>query len=227
MAIDTGFLSTISYFVGLSPEELGEVGKRITEKKVERGEMIIHEEEAATSLYFVYSGAVKVFKTSVEGKEQILAIIRPGQIFNAVPIFDDGNNPANAQAMTSAVLYELRKEDMMELLEGNCMIAENTIRMLAGMVREFVILVEDLSFRQVIGRVARILLNNIGDVEDTGVEKIPKLTQQDMAAMAGTAREVVGRSLKTLEDAGMVRLERNRVVITDKEALSNLVEATY
>jgi CRP/FNR family transcriptional regulator len=79
-------------------------------------------------------------------------------------------------------------------------------------------LVEDLSFRRVTGRVAKILLENI---EDTNGQR-HRLTQQEMAAMAGTAREMIGRSLKLLEDEGKIRLERNRIVITDKEALREI-----
>ena len=225
MTIETDFIKSLPYFFDLSLEELEEVVRHISEKKFERGEIILYEEDIATSLYFVYSGAVKVFKTSTEGKEQILTIVRPGESFNEVPVFDDGVNPASAQAMSPAVLYELKKEDLTELMEDNCVIAQNAMRALAERIRELVLLVEDLSFRHVISRVARILLQHTGDGADAGDG--PRLTQQDMAAMAGTAREVVGRSLKTLEDEGMIRLERNRIVIKDKDALNERVEATY
>jgi len=80
-------------------------------------------------------------------------------------------------------------------------------------------LIEDLSFKHVIGRVGKILLENAGD--DSGTRQ--RLTQQEMAALAGTAREVVARSLKTLEERGLVRLERHKIVIVDKKALEKLV----
>jgi CRP-like cAMP-binding protein len=225
MAIETEFIKSIPYFAGLSPDELDSVGRLIVEKQAERGEIIIYEDDPTGALYFVFSGVVKVFKTSIEGKEQILSIVRPGESFNDVPVFDDGTNPASVQAMSPVVLYELRKSDMRDLLETHPQIAMNTIRVLAEQVRELVSLVEDLSFRRVIGRVARILLRHTGDGASTG--NGPRLTQQDMAAMAGTAREVVGRSLKTLEDEGIIRLERSRIVITDKEALQDKVEEAF
>jgi CRP/FNR family cyclic AMP-dependent transcriptional regulator len=98
-------------------------------------------------------------------------------------------------------------------------IALNVITVLARRVRHLVSLVEDLSFRNVISRVARILLENAGDGAGAG----KKLTQQEMAAMAGTAREVVGRSLKSLEEDGIIRLDHHRIVISDKEALKEIV----
>ena len=81
-------------------------------------------------------------------------------------------------------------------------------------------LIEDLSFRHVIGRLARILLDYAGD----GAASEPRLTQRDMAAMAGTAREVISRALKTLEEDGLIRIERNRIIITNKDTLGKMVE---
>jgi CRP/FNR family transcriptional regulator len=121
--------------------------------------------------------------------------------------------------MGAVTLYEIGKNDMDALLRKNQQIAFNVITVLAGRVRHLVSLVEDLSFRHVIGRVARILLENAGDGTGAG----SKLTQQEMAAMAGTAREVVGRSLKSLEDDGIIRFDRHRIVISDKEALKEIV----
>ena len=89
-------------------------------------------------------------------------------------------------------------------------------------MRQLLSLVEDLSFRHVIGRVARILLDHIGD----GTGPIPRLTQHEMAAMAGTVREVVARSLRALEDEGAISLRRHRIVITDREVLRGMVEAS-
>jgi CRP/FNR family transcriptional regulator len=96
----------------------------------------------------------------------------------------------------------------------------NVIKVLARRVRHLVSLVEDLSFRRVISRVAKILLEHIGGEMGRG----PRLTQQEMAAMAGTAREVVGRSLKALEEEGAIKLDRHRIIITDKEALQKIME---
>ncbi len=222
MAIQIEFLKSIPYFSGLSLAELDSVRKLIFEKTAERGEMILLEGEQAEALYFVASGVVKVFKTSAEGKEQILNMVRPGESFNDVPILDGGANPASAQAMGPVVLYGIRKSDMGVILRDHPQVALNVNKVLAQRVRHLVSLVEDLSFRHVIGRVAKILLEHAGD----GIGPRPRLTQQEMAAMAGTAREVVGRSLKALEEGGAIRLDRHRIVITSKEALKEMAEVS-
>jgi len=221
MAVQLEFLKSILYFSDLGLAELELIRELIFEKTVDRAEMVLPEGEPATNLYFVASGVVQVFKTSAEGKEQILSIVRPGESFNDVPIFDGGLNPASARAMGPVILYGIKKNDMEAMLVDHPKIALNVIKVLASRVRHLLSLVEDLSFKHVIGRVAKILLEHIGDETGRG----PRLTQQEMAAMAGTAREVVGRSLKTLEEEGAIKFDRHRIIITDKEMLQKVIEA--
>ena len=218
MAVQVEFLKSIPYFFGLSLDDLDSIREFIFEKTAERGEMIVLEGEPGEALYFVASGMVKVFKTSAEGKEQILNLIRPDESFNDVPVFDGGPNPASAQAIGPVVLYGIRKSDLEVILRDHPQVALNVNKVLAGRVRHLVSLVEDLSFRHVTGRVAKILLEQAGD----GTGSRPRLTQQEMAAMAGTAREMIGRSLKALEEEGAIRLDRHRIVITNKEALREM-----
>ena len=222
MAIRVDFLKSIPYFSGLDLSELDSIIKFVFEKTAERGESILLEGEPAEALYFVASGAVKVTKTSAEGKEQILYLIRPGESLNEVPVFDNGLNPASAQAMGPVVLHGIRRHDLDTILRDHPQVPLNVIRILAFRIRNLVSLVEDLSFRQVIGRVAKILLEQAGD----GTGPKPRLTQQEMAAMAGTAREVVGRSLRSLEDEGAIRLDRHRIVVTDRKALREMAGVT-
>jgi CRP-like cAMP-binding protein len=221
MAVQSEFLKGILYFSGLGLAELESIKKLVFEKTADRAEMVLLEGEPATNLYFVASGAVKVFKTSVEGKEQILSIVRPGESFNDVAIFDGGPNSASARTMGPVLLYGIKRNDMEAILRDHPQIALNVIRVLARRVRDLVSLVEDLSFRHVISRVAKILFEHVGGETGRG----PRLTQQEMAAMAGTAREVVGRSLKALEEEGVIKLDRHRILITDKEALQKIMEA--
>ncbi|TET14592.1 MAG: Crp/Fnr family transcriptional regulator [Dehalococcoidia bacterium] len=202
MAIDVELLKSIPYFSGLSPAELDSIKEFIFERTAESGDLILLEGEPADAMYFVASGVVKTFKTSADGKEQILSFVRPGEAFNDVPVFDGGPNPASVQAIGPVVLYGIRNSDLEVILRDHPQVSLNVTRVLSQQVRHLVSLVEDLSFRHVIARVAKILLEHASD----GTGPRPKLTQQEMAAMAGTAREMVGRSLKSLEDEGAIRL---------------------
>ena len=220
MAIQTDFLKRTAYFSDLGLADLDSIAKLFFEKKAERGEIFLLEGESDEVLYFVASGVMKILKTSTEGKEQILNIARPGDSFNDVAAFDGGPNPAAAQAMGPVVLYGIRSSNLETILKDYPQIATNAIKVLSSRVRYLLSLVEDLSFKHVIGRIARILLEHAGDGKVAG----QRLTQHDMAAMAGTVREVVGRSLKALEQAGAIRFDRSRIIITNKETLKKIME---
>jgi CRP-like cAMP-binding protein len=223
MPIEPRFLSENPYFSGLGLPELDSIKHLFSEERAERGEIILLEGEPTDRLFFVAMGVVKLFRVSAEGKEQTLELVRPGGSINEVPVFDGGPNPASAQAMGPVSLYIISKNDLESILRDYSRVALNVVKVLASQIRHLVSLVEDLSFRHVIGRVAKILLEHAGD----GARSGQRLTQQEMAAIAGTAREVVGRSLKTLEARGIIKLERHRIVVTDKEALRQVINAQY
>ncbi len=112
MAVDIEILKSINYFAGLDSAELQFIKGYIVEKKVGKGEMIQQEGEWSDYLYFVVSGLVKVYKTSLSGKEQILHVAPPGDSLNDVPTFDGESNAASLLAMTPVYFYAIRKEDL-------------------------------------------------------------------------------------------------------------------
>lgn len=224
MAVEIEVLKSLPYFAGLSPAALEAVKRYVFERSFNKNELIVSEQERDQVVYFVVAGVVKAYKTSVEGKEQVLCILRPGESFNDAPAFDGGPNPASAVAMGSVVLYGINGPDMEAILRAYPSVALNVVKVLAGKVRHFVSLVEDLSFRHVTGRIAKLLLESARDHPDLGkaTGSPPRLTQQEMAARVGTAREVVGRTLKALEVEGAIRMDRHRIVIINKEILAQI-----
>jgi CRP/FNR family transcriptional regulator len=222
MAVQLDLLKSIPYFSGLSDAVLALIGKYVFEKRAERGEILCFEGAPSDTLYFVVAGVVKVFKISADGKEQIFRIIRPGDSFNDVPVLSGGVNLAGAAAMSPVVLNGIKKKDLETIVKDHPQVALNLVQVLSRRVEELMTLVEDFSFRHVSGRVAKILLEYVGD---GGGEK-PRLTQQEIAAIIGTAREMVGRSLKNLEEEGAIKMERNRIIITSRETLKDIAGIT-
>jgi CRP-like cAMP-binding protein len=212
------FIKGLPYFAGLDDSALGSIRKYVFEKKAERGETLAFEGEPSDVLFFVSAGLVKAFKTSADGKEQIFRIVRPGESFNDVPVLSGGINLVSAEAMGPVVLNGIKKKDLEAIIRERPQVALNVIEVLSRRVQELVALVEDFSFRHVTSRVAKMLL----EYADHKAGEGPRLTQQEMAAMIGTAREMVGRSLKNLESAGTIRMERNRIIIADRQALKNM-----
>ena len=211
-------VATSVFFAGLTSEELEPIVKLIFEKRYERDEMLFFEGEATESLIFLASGVVKVFKTSPDGKEQILSIAHPEETLNEAPLFNGGLNATSAQAMMQVTVYMISKRDIEMIMKKYPLVASNVIHILAKRTRQLVSLVEELSFKRVNGRLAGILLENAVREGESGA----RLTQRDMAAMAGSAREVISRSLKAMEDDGIIGFDKHRLIIRDREALKRM-----
>ena len=217
MSIDIEALRHIPLFATLSREELAHVAALTMERYYDRGDIILLEGNTGGALYYVRSGLVKVFKTSAGGKEQVLRLIGAGQTFNDVPALDGGPNPASAAALEPSTVYVVQRAELRTLILTRPEVAEAVVKALAGALRHLVSLVEDLSLRHVTARVAKILLDQEASAQEG--QQIYRMTQQEMAALAGTAREVVGRALKELEVAGAIEMRQGHAVVVNPERL--------
>jgi CRP/FNR family transcriptional regulator len=220
MPVDVEMLRQIPLFATLSAEDLAHVAAMTVVRHYDRGDLILLEGDLGGALHYVRSGLVKVFKTSVGGKEQVLRMIAAGHTFNDVPALDGGPNPASAAAMEPSVVYVIRRAELRHLIITRPEVAEAVVQTLAGALRHLVALVEDLSLRHVTARVAKILLDQEASSHEE--QHVYHLTQQEMAALAGSAREVVGRALKELETAGAIVMRQGRAVVLSRERLSLL-----
>lgn len=216
-------LKAIPYFQDLDTRALDRIRASAFDLRLEKGQILFTEGEPAQAMYVVRSGQVKIFKLSPDGREQILRIAGAGDCFNEVPIFDEGPNPANAEAVEPATLWGIRRTDMRRLVEEHPAIAIGFLKAFAGKLRYFTRKVEDLSFRSVTSRVAKLLLEIAEDDGKGSLRLKRQLTQQEMAAVVGTAREMIGRAFKVLEKEGAITLERHRVVIVSRAALARML----
>lgn len=217
MPVDIEALRQIPLFVVLRPEDLAHVAAMTIERHYDRGDLILLEGDPGGALHYVRSGLVKVFKTSVGGKEQVLRLIAAGYTFNDVAALDGGPNPASAEAMEASVVYVIQRAELRKLILMRPQVAEAVVQTLVSALRHLVALVEDLSMRHVTARVAKILLDQETSTQEE--QHIYHLTQQEMAALAGTAREVVGRALKELEASEAIEMRQGRAVVLNRERL--------
>lgn len=210
-------LKSLPYFRSLEDEQLMRLAQRVIEHTVEKDQIIFLDGEPCAGLYLVREGCVKIYKLSSEGREQILSYVRRGGSFNEVAVFDGGPNPANAAAIEPTTIWILPRQVALEMIERYPQVALAVIHNLGARLRHLVNLVEDLSLRQVSTRLAKLLLETA-----TGAEPQP-LTQQEMAARLGTVREMIGRSLRQLQARGLIRVERGKIVILDREGLEKMI----
>jgi CRP/FNR family transcriptional regulator len=152
-------LRQVPYFAELEAGLLKDLAAQVRERKYKAGEVVPLEGEPCEGLYFVISGRVKVFKVSGEGKEQVLRILGPGRTFNDVPVFDGGPNPGSTATMEPSSIGFLSKAQMLALVEKHPRVAKAVIRLLASRLRALTLMIEDLSFRGVVARVAKLPLD--------------------------------------------------------------------
>lgn len=214
-------LDAIPYFSALTAEERSRAAAMARRKQVRADQVLFMEGEPCAGLFVVISGLVKLYKISPDGKEQVLRHMAAGESFNEVPVFDGGANPVSAMAVEPGEVLILSRERVLELLREYPAFTVAVVQVFASRLRHLVMLVEDLSFRQVTARVARIVLQSVTPHEGVGagVGARSRVTQREIAEMAGTRREVVARALKALEEAGAIKIDRDGIRIANQEKL--------
>ncbi|HMQ33561.1 MAG TPA: Crp/Fnr family transcriptional regulator [Chloroflexaceae bacterium] len=210
-------LRAATLLASLDEATLADTARRARRCQFRPGQQILLEGEAAPGLFFVQRGRVRLSRTAPDGREQVLAMVGPGEHFDPVPLFDGGPNPSAARAMSPVTCLLLPRDDLLALVRRHPDLALAALSSLAGELRELVVLVEDLAFRSVRARMARQLL-----AEAAG--GAAELTHQELAERAGTVREIAGRALRRLAEEGLVRLERGRVIVLDPAGLARVVE---
>jgi CRP/FNR family transcriptional regulator len=209
---------SIPYFKELAAEDLARIREAVSEQAFGRGDFVQHEGDDCRAMYWIREGRVRIFKTSSEGKVQVLKVMGPGDTFNEVPVFDGGPNPASAQTVEATTLYVIGGEALRRVIRERPAVALALLAAFARKLRHFTRLVEELSFKTVTARLANILLGLTPEEGRAGGPPA-RMSQQDLAAMAGTAREMVGRALKAFEREGAIRIERQRIVVLDPDLL--------
>ena len=211
------FLRTTPLLAGVEEAAVVDVSQYFVEEQLRRGEEVLGKDSAAQTMYFVAEGVLKAYKISANGREQILSLMRPGDFFDEM-LLDGGPSLANVAALGVASLYGIGKEHLHIIMERHHQIARNLLNMLAWRIRYLVSLVEDLSFRTVVARLAKILLDHSQTADKT------RLTQRDMAALVGSVREVISRSLKYMEDRELIEIRRRQIILKNLDGLKELAE---
>jgi CRP-like cAMP-binding protein len=212
-------IRAVPYFAGLGGAELALVQKRLVERRYEAGQIVFFEEAECAGLHLVVSGLARIYRMSLDGREQVLAMLGPSDSCNEVPAVDGGPNPASCVALGPTVFWVLSFKALDELRREIPSLNAAIIDSLATRCRQLVQRVHNLSFLSVTARVAQFLLR-----ETTTGEALNRRrwTQEEIAADVGSVREMVGRALRHLSEDGMIRLERHRIHILDREGLRAL-----
>ncbi len=216
-------LAAIPFFGGLEPEALDRLAASMRSRRFRRGEVIFHVGDPGDALFVIVSGEVKISLPSETGDEAILATLRPGDVFGELALLDGAPRSASATALTPTETVILPRDRFRELIATEAGFRDALLASIAGELRRLTTHVEELHFLDITGRLAAQLVRLAQDggmpLEDGSLRLRTNLTQADLAAMVGCTRQSVNKLLGQFTDDGLIRLERDAIVVTDLEGL--------
>ena len=209
-------------FNGLDDDASGALESSMSAVSLRRGEILFAEGDEGDQLYVVIEGKIKLGRRSVDGRENLIAILGPGQMFGELSFFDPGPRSATATAVTDVELRSLGHSALNPVLQSHPDVAYALLNQLAGRLRRTNEVVGDLVFSDVPGRVSKALLDlasRFGRQADDGIHVNHDLTQEELAQLVGASRETVNKALADFASRGWLRLEPRSVIILDLERL--------
>jgi cAMP-binding proteins - catabolite gene activator and regulatory subunit of cAMP-dependent protein kinases len=215
-------LSKAPLFEALDEDGAAALRSSITEVRLGRGQTLFSEGDEGDRLYVMLSGKVKLTRTSADGRENLLAVLGPGEMLGELSLFDPGPRTASAVAVTDAVLAGLGHDDLRPFIMQQPEVAVHLLKALATRLRRTNDVVADLVFTDVPGRVAKALLDlaeRFGKESDDGLHVHHDLTQEELAQFVGASRETVNKALAEFALRGWLRIEAKAVVLLDIERL--------
>jgi CRP-like cAMP-binding protein len=210
-------LRGVPLFAHLGDEELGRLAGAARERTYPKNSVIVFEDDPGDALYLVADGQVKVVLIGEDGREVILAVLAEGDFFGEMSLIDDEPRSAHVIAMDDARLLVLRREDFQRAMEEFPRIAFGLLRALSRRLRRADDKIGALVLLDVLGRVARILLEL---ADESGGDVITRrVTHHTIAQMIGSSRETVSRTIRELADRGLVEVTRKGIRVADRTAL--------
>ncbi|KNX36103.1 Crp/Fnr family transcriptional regulator [Luteipulveratus halotolerans] len=209
-------------FAPLDDEAAEALLSQMTRSRIERGQELFHEGDQGDRLYVITEGKIKLGRRSPDGRENLLAILGPGEMLGELSLFDPGARTATATAVAETELVGLSHQELTVFLDGRSEVAVTLLSALARRLRRTNEALGDLVFTDVPGRVAKALLDlssRFGRPAEEGVLVAHDLTQEELAQLVGASRETVNKALADFASRGWLKLEARAVTLLDVERL--------
>jgi CRP-like cAMP-binding protein len=216
--VEANVLGSVPLFADLNERDLRELAEALRPRRYRRGETIFVTGDPGTSLCVVNTGRIKLALSSHEGREVILDVLGPGEVFGELALLDGEPRSADAVSIEATELLLLHREAFLRFLRERPEVAINLLGVLSRRLRRDAQLVQDAAFLDVPARLARTILRLAEPAED-GTLRTPRLTQSDLAAAAGTTRETLNKWLGFFAEQGFVKWNRSQVTVIDAEGL--------
>ncbi len=205
-------------FGGMPPQHLDEIEKIAVRKEYSRGESVFFEGDPGVGFYMVATGKVKIFKTSLSGKEQILHIFGPGEPFGEVPVFHGQPFPAHAMTLEKTSLIFFPRKDFVELVNTMPSLVLNMLAVLSMRLRRFATQIENLSLKEVPARLAGYLLY-LAEEQGNREQVELQISKGQLASLLGTIPETLSRIFSRMSDEGLISVEGKKISLLDPDGL--------
>jgi CRP/FNR family transcriptional regulator len=209
-------------FESLSEEDASALRSGIIDVHLDRGERLFTEGDAGDKLYIILTGKIKLSRAAPDGRENLLSVHGPGEMFGELSLFDPTPRTASATAVTDATLAALTHVDLRSWLATRPEVAMHMLGALAQRLRRINEIKADLVFTDVPGRVAKALLdlaNRFGVQQEGGIQVNHDLTQEELAQLVGASRETVNKALADFAARGWIQLAAKSVLLVDTDRL--------
>jgi len=215
-------IASVPLFQGLARKQYEDLAMIVVDQVFKRGQSIFGEEDEAAGFYVAIAGRVKIFKLSAEGKEQILHIFGPGEPFGEVAVFTGRRFPANAEALEETRVFFFPRKEFIELIRKDPSLALNLLAILSQRLRRFSVLVENLSLKEVPGRLAAYLLY-LGEGKKEANDLTLEISKNQLASLLGTIPETLSRILARMAREGFLESSGQRGIrILNRTGLEEL-----
>ena len=224
-----GLLGKTALLSDLSQPELHTLATRTVRKLFNTGELLFSEGEPCNGLHIIARGKVRIFKTSINGREQVLAVNMPGESVAELPVFDGGPFPASAVATEETEIAYISRRDFQAYCMDHPEVALKVLKVVGARLRRLVGIIEELSFTTVRQRLISALLKlaeSEGISSSRGVEFQLPASHQELANQLGTVRELISRNLMRLQAEGLLDVDARQIVVKNMKGLSALLEST-
>jgi CRP/FNR family transcriptional regulator len=212
-----------SIFSMLDQPDLDLLSASMQSRHYAEGEWIVQHGDVWPHLFLIRSGEVTAMKESFEGRSLILATFKAGDIFWGLAFFlEDAPMPASLLASKDSEILICKREDIVPLLLKNGSLSWELSRLMIRRVQLASDIVEQLAFHPIAGRLARLLIESVGEDHQKTIPR--NLTLNEMAARIGTTREVVCRFLHRFSDQGLIEITRTEFSVTDQNGLKDLAQ---
>ena len=214
-------ISRSTLFSGLPEDQIRKISAITSDQHFKKGDTIFFEGDEANGFYLIHTGMVKIFKSSPGGKEQILHILGHGEPFGEVPVFSGRQFPANAEAIVETDLLFFPRTAFVNLISTNPSLSLNMLAVLSLRLRQFTVQIENLSLKEVPGRLAAYLMYLSGKQKQKEQVRLD-ISKVQLASLLGTIPETLSRIFAKMSDQGLIQVKGRQISILDQDRLSRL-----